>query len=917
MLDTQSYDPIRALGDRGQYPCFFPCRLSWDRVRELTNIPGVIRGPGGLRCTWDAAWVLGALLDQTPPVPPTEAFVNLAEDAKRMPGLQRYLQLGLNKKLRPYQKEGALFLARRMWAMNCDPMRCLSGDTEITINRAGNAKRIRLSQLEYKFNGGEAVNGKTWDSTIPTFAQSCTEDGFIRLNQIKSVQFTGTKTTLRVVTDDGHELRATPEHQFMTNKGWARLAELREGDAVLVACKPKKQNQPYAHHGYPALDGMWNHPHAVVFTSSRKDGRKERLARVTLHRLVAEAKHNGLTVAEFVGRVVLNEVGGLQFLDPEKTIVHHKDGNKFNNDPANLDLLTREEHSRQHGVESAWKNCSLFAEETRIARIDNPREEMTYDVTMAAPYHNYAANGIVVHNSGKSVQALAGAILVDAQKVLIVCPALAKYVWAEEISKWLNDGALILEGRSGRYARGYCVGCEARGRVLNETTGKFERCEACKLKNGQANGFTIFRDAEVHQAIARSQFVIVNYDLLVAQKSADEAGKTFTRDDLQGWCPMLAQHSFDVCIADESHLLRGWSSDPKKKGQTRRERFVQCVANIPRVWGLTGTPIYGFVRDLWGQIDALSGGLYGNGSGLPFSFHTRFCGGHKDEYGWKADGRTALADTELPKRLEFFKIQRPRSVILSQQPAKIRQVIRIDEDQKTKSAARRAARTGSTSEGKLTRLLAQTSKTKRSAIVDNLINEMAQGNKVIAFTLLRKSAEQLGKALEAACKKADVRARMRAVDTRIWMTHGDTTPKGRFQMARAYRDHAGAAAFVATIDAVQVAISLKGAASVHFADMHWQPAAMLQAEDRPYEVGIPGLAIVYYVVRGSIDEHVEATVLPKIETLAKVVNEKGAGEMQRALSGPNESMKQIFARLAAHVPETEEEDDWIDWDDDD
>jgi SNF2 family DNA or RNA helicase len=634
-----TYDPTAAFGGRGEWPVFYSCRLPWNQLRELLDIPGVVRAPGGIRCTWDVAPVLGGILGHKSPTPPLERNVQLAEDARRMPGLARYVQLGLQQRLREYQRLGALFLARRSWGMNCDPMR-----------------------------------------------------------------------------------------------------------------------------------------------------------------------------------------------------------------------------------------------------------------------------------SGKSVQSLAASVLIKAERVLIVCPALAKFVWAEEVSKWLHHEALILEGRSGKVARQYCRTCDARGRVASDN-GSLPYCDACKLKNGQANGYRLFQgEQEVDMALRAASYIIVNYDLLVAQKTANDVGVMAVREDLQGWAPILAKYNFDLCIADEAHLLRGWTTDQRKKGQTRRERFVEVVEHIPRVWGLTGTPIYGYTRDLWGQLDAISGGLFSNNSGLPFAFHKRYCEGHKDDYGWKANGRSPLAETELKERLGYFKLQRARAEILKDMPAKIRQVIRVQEDPATKIAAEKAARaTGGTATrgGRLSRLLKQTSKIKRPVVVENVIDELAASNKVVVFTLLRDSAEKLGKAIEKACKSRSHSARMREVNTRVWLTHGDSTPQARFEMARAFREHVGAGAFVCTIDSVQVAVSLNGATSVHFADMHWQPSAMLQAEDRPYEVGTTGLSIVYYVVRGSIDEHVEAVVLPKIGTLAHVVDEAGADQMRDALAGQKETLSEVFARLSAHIPdEIEEVDDY-------
>jgi SNF2 family DNA or RNA helicase len=96
---------------------------------------------------------------------------------------------------------------------------------------------------------------------------------------------------------------------------------------------------------------------------------------------------------------------------------------------------------------------------------------------------------------------------------------------------------------------------------------------------------------------------------------------------------------------------------------------------------------------------------------------------------------------------------------------------------------------------------------------------------------------------------------------------------------------------------------LRGAQSVHFVDLHWNPAALFQAEDRPYEPGCTGLTILYYIVRQSVDEHVEHVVLPKIRDMDKVTNEEQAREALAAMSRreqeKNLSLQEIAARIAS------------------
>lgn len=519
--------------------------------------------------------------------------------------------------------------------------------------------------------------------------------------------------------------------------------------------------------------------------------------------------------------------------------------------------------------------------------------------------------------SGKSVTALGGSELIASERTLIIAPAIAKYVWADECAKWLKESAVILSGRAGDEADAYCLACGARGTT---STG---RCGACKLRNGQSNGYKHYdvhavgpdcfcpkhpaesADADrpcpgcvaaLRGAVERARYVIANYDILAGQKQRDARGVGSSDVRLPGWFDFLKTVKFDLAILDEVHMVRGFSTAAANKGQSRRERVRDLVEDIPTVWGLTGTPIFGYTRDLWGQLDVISAGAVtdaGNRRRLPFAWGARYCDGHRADRGWWWDGKSALAETELKGRLDFIKIQRPRSLILPDMPKKIRQVIRVD----AKKALKTKPRSKGSDDSKLAGLMSQTLAEKIPTVVDRVVAELSEEMKTVVFVFLRQSAADMGKALEAAIQERTVRTRMREVNAAVWVAHGDLSPEARFVAARKFREHKGAGVFIATIDAVQVAVSLNGATSVHFADLHWQPAAMLQAEDRPYEPGMKGLAIYYYIVRESVDEHFETIVLPKVETLAALVDEKGADELKRALNAQSASATDILAAM--------------------
>lgn len=128
----------------------------------------------------------------------------------------------------------------------------------------------------------------------------------------------GLKNVVRVVTDKG-TFDVTDDHPVKLSTGeYVHAGKLRAGHS-LFAC---------------AID--MQHGHLRVHL---RDGRKGK---------------------EFLHRLVASDVMGL---DIEGLSVHHKDGNRHNNEPSNLETMAQAEHAREHSLDRVAEGTHIFQTE--------------------------------------------------------------------------------------------------------------------------------------------------------------------------------------------------------------------------------------------------------------------------------------------------------------------------------------------------------------------------------------------------------------------------------------------------------------------------------------------------------------------------------------------------------------------------
>jgi superfamily II DNA or RNA helicase len=397
--------------------------------------------------------------------------------------------------LYPFQRAGVAFLSIAERALLADEMGCLTGDTEIILNRAGRARRITLSKLYEKWTQS---NGRyVWDKTIPSRVKSMFPNGQLRLNTIENVLDKGVRPVVTLTLESGKTVTCTYDHKIARpGFEWTPAEKLQVGDEVLINGTPVKADQ--------------------------------------------------------------------------------------------------------------------------VVKIEDAGEQRVYDLVMANPARNFVANGIVVHNSGKTVQTLKALQLMhlegkDVFPVLVVCPNSMKRTWQREAEKWW-PGLTFLPVRGSAVQRRKILETPAHGYIMN------------------------WESLRGHSRLAP-------YGSISLRRCKECGGEDerITATQCHVHPRELQQLQFQTVIADECHRAK----DPRSQ-QTRA--LWAAAGKAPYRFALTGTPIANAPDDLWPIMHWLDPQQFPSRT----RWIDRFC-----EVMYNAFGAPTVIGIKPEREEEFFTIINP------------------------------------------------------------------------------------------------------------------------------------------------------------------------------------------------------------------------------------------------------------------
>lgn len=306
-----------------------------------------------------------------------------------------------------------LFIARQ-WMRH----RCLTGDNELWFDLPnGKNYKMKISDAYRKWNKvtknkrkdrqGNSHYSKDLISKMRLKFLNENTNEFETTNIIDIFE-NGEKDVFKITLSNGMTLRGTKDHKILTETGWKEIGELSNTDKIAVLWSGgnrKNDKKPWFFDYEGDIDGeVWKrYKNKYLVSSFGRVKTTVNTKNVPLKEFRFKKKTIGtngypcVSISENGNTFVVNvhtmmaEAFGIK-----GDVVRHLDDNKLNCALTNLDGGT-ENDNRQDSIKNGGiskRKLAFF----NVVDIIPDGKETVYDITVNSDFHNFIANGIVVHN---------------------------------------------------------------------------------------------------------------------------------------------------------------------------------------------------------------------------------------------------------------------------------------------------------------------------------------------------------------------------------------------------------------------------------------------------------------------------------------------------------------------------------------
>lgn len=298
-------------------------------------------------------------------------------------------------------------------------VQCLSGDTEITfVKTSGQLKKIKISELYDLWVNGEKA---TCERKIK--GRNGEPPGIYRINcrkrlqkmrlrvlnestntfetsQITQVMCSGIQPVYRLTLEDGKTLDCTTNHKLLTLDGWQRMSE-----ATGLITASDRRAIGTTKDCFVLCNGLTIAGNGLYQEQKWLQQQIER--KKTVAEIAQLAQCSDTTIRYWISKY------GLNF--NTKDIKYRQEAKPCNYNP---NALYREKNWLQQQLEADFSanfqpilestnwnakpkppGRKLKAHPVKVTKVEYLGLQVTYDLEVNDPWHNFVANGVVVHNS--------------------------------------------------------------------------------------------------------------------------------------------------------------------------------------------------------------------------------------------------------------------------------------------------------------------------------------------------------------------------------------------------------------------------------------------------------------------------------------------------------------------------------------
>jgi len=308
---------------------------------------------------------------------------------------------------------------------------CLTGDTVVLNDKTHISVKNQHITIKWLYDYYKNVKNPSYK------IRSMLDDFGIGINFVENVIYNGKRPVYEITTKDGYKIKATSNHKFLSESGeWKKLEDFSIKEKIgvngktrpIAECKRCKKIK-LLRGNKSKYEGLCENCVVSVFhgcslKDSPEEFQKRSIARKR-YRSSPEIKkwysemntgeNNPMWKGDYANETTARGRNKNIYLwnrenntcercnNTKKRIeVHHKDGNPYNNELSNLEVLCVQCHNDEHKKRRSNGNYRLTKEVyfDEIINIEYVGVDGVYDIKMKSPYHNFIANGFVSHNSG-------------------------------------------------------------------------------------------------------------------------------------------------------------------------------------------------------------------------------------------------------------------------------------------------------------------------------------------------------------------------------------------------------------------------------------------------------------------------------------------------------------------------------------